>query len=52
MRFLIVLLAMAGLLGSCENISPGQKGAVTAVRSVPASAWWPAAASAKWLALV
>ena len=29
MRFLIVLLAMAGLLGGCENMSPGQKGAVT-----------------------
>ena len=29
MRFLIVLLAMASLLGGCENMSPGQKGAVT-----------------------
>jgi hypothetical protein len=29
MRTLIVLLAMAGLLGGCENMSPGQKGAVT-----------------------
>lgn len=28
MRTLIVLLAMAGLLGGCENMSPGQKGAV------------------------
>ena len=29
MRTLILLLAMAGLLGGCENMSPGQKGAVT-----------------------
>ena len=29
MRTLIVLLAMAGLLGGCEDMSSGQKGAVT-----------------------
>ena len=28
MRTLILLLAMAGLLGGCENMSSGQKGAV------------------------
>ena len=29
MRTLILLLAMAGLLGGCEDMSSGQKGAVT-----------------------
>lgn len=28
MRILILLLAMTGLLGGCENMSSGQKGAV------------------------
>ena len=28
MRTLVVLLAMAGLVGGCENMSSGQKGAV------------------------
>jgi hypothetical protein len=28
MRTLILLLAMAGLFGGCENMSSGQKGAV------------------------
>jgi hypothetical protein len=29
MRALVLLLAMAGLLGGCENMTTGQKGAVT-----------------------
>lgn len=28
MRTLVLLLAMAGILGGCENMSSGQKGAV------------------------
>ena len=29
MRILVLLLAMAGLVGGCENMTTGQKGAVT-----------------------
>ena len=48
---ILMIVAAASSLGGCENMSSGQKGAVAGARSVPASAWWQAAASARWSAL-
>jgi hypothetical protein len=46
----MVMLAMAGLLGGCENMSSGQKGAVTGGALGAGIGMSPAAASARWSA--
>jgi len=47
----LVLIAAAVLLGGCENMSSGQKGAVAGGALGTGIAWWPAVASARWSAL-
>ena len=45
---ILALLVVAGFLGGCENMTMGQKGAVTGAALGTGIGRWPAAASARW----
>ena len=45
---ILSLLVVAGFLGGCENMTTGQKGAVTGAALGTGMRPWPAAASARW----
>ena len=47
---ILMLLVAAGFLGGCENMTPGQKGAVTGAALGTGIGRWRAAASARWSA--
>ena len=50
MRILVLLLAMAGLVGGCENMTTGQKGAVTGAALGTGIGMVAGGASARWSA--